>query len=441
MAPVSNRRLIPLPVPAGAGVLGVLGPLRDALSGAGPALLPHDDQQRPPAALRPDEPLDPDEDDPDDPTVAVVTTSGSTGHPKGALLTASALLASASATHDRLGGPGHWLLALRGHHVAGLQVLVRSLVARTVPTVLDLSAGFHPSAFVEAAAASVGGRRYCALVPTQLVRLLAAGGSAVEALAGFDAVLIGGAAAAPALLQQARVAGISVVTTYGMSETCGGCVYDQVPLAGVQARTTAQGRVWLAGPVLARGYRRTGAYPSHDAPTPPRDPSEQSEQSEQSQQSELDQLDERPFQLDAQGVRWFRTDDAGVVDPHGRLHVSGRLDDAVVTGGLTVAPAVVEAVLHELPGVLEAVVLGLPDPLWGHRVVAVLVLGSQAPAPTLDQVRAVVGARVEPAAAPRQVLVVDQLPLRGPGKPDRIELARLATAAASSGSGTDLGTL
>ncbi|HET9654274.1 MAG TPA: o-succinylbenzoate--CoA ligase [Kineosporiaceae bacterium] len=389
-----SRLLQTVVVPADLRVLALLPSLRAALSGGGPALLPVGTAGAAPALLRPDTPLADGEDDPDDPTVAVLATSGSTGDPKGALLPASALLASASATHDRLGGPGRWLLALPAHHVAGLQVLVRSLVTGTVPTVLDLGDGFDPGAFAEAAAQVRGPRRYTALVPTQVRRLLDAGGRPLAALAGFDAVLVGGAATTAGLRAEAEAAGVRVVTTYGMSETCGGCVYDGVPLDGVRVELDPpDGRVRLGGPTVARGYRGghgpADAFTAHD------------------------------------GVRWFRSDDLGTLDG-GRLEVLGRADDLVVTGGLKVAPGPVEAALLRLPGVVEAVVVGIEDEEWGQRVVAAVVVRPGEPAPTLVAVRSAVRAEVAAHAAPRQLLVLDRLPLRGPGKPDRAEIARLA---------------
>ena len=401
-----TRRLAPLAVPRGPDVLHVLPALRAALRGDGPALLPHAEGTAPPSALRPGEPLTADEDDDADPTVAVLATSGSTGRPKGALLTASALLASASATHDRLGGPGRWLLALPAAHVAGLQVLLRSMITGTEPGVVDLSNGFDPAAFTVAARALPGGRRYTALVPTQLRRLLDTGRAARAALAGFDAVLVGGAATAGALLAEARTAGVAVVTTYGMSETCGGCVYDGVPLGGVRVEVdAADGRVRLGGPVVARGYRH--GLPGLPGGTVPNG----------------------AFTTDPAGTRWFRTDDAGRLGPDGVLEVLGRLDDVIVTGGVKVAPGAVEAAILHLPEVREVVVVGVPDAEWGERVVAVVVPAPGLPEPTLDGVRAAVGERLDRQAAPRQLLLVDRLPLRGPGKPDRARLRALASGA------------
>ena len=173
-------------------------------------------------------------------TDLILRTSGSTtGTGRLIAMSAAALMASARATHARLGGPGTWLLPLPAHHVAGLQILIRSLEAGTEPVVVDTSAGFSPTALAEAlrsARRSTGvavSRLYVSLVPTQLVRVLQ-DPQARRALAGADAVLLGGAAADPALLARARGAGVTVVTTYGMSETGGGCVYNGRPLEGVE---------------------------------------------------------------------------------------------------------------------------------------------------------------------------------------------------------------
>ncbi|HJX44158.1 MAG TPA: AMP-binding protein, partial [Geodermatophilus sp.] len=320
------RQLTVLPAPeAPDDVLHtVLPAVRAALDGAAPlAVLPAG-----PAAgaarevLAPDEPLE-------DGADLVVVTSGSTGAARGVLLPASALRASATATLERLGGPGTWLLALPVSAVAGLQVLVRSALAGTVPTVL---APGEPLA--DAVARLPAGRRYTALVPTQLRRRLDAEPDALRAL---DAVLVGGAAADPALLARAREAGVAVVTTYGMTETSGGCVYDGVPLDGVRVRVD-DGGIAVSGPVLALGYRR--------------DP-------------------EGTAAAFAGGE--FRTRDAGTVDAHGRLTVTGRLDDVVVTGGVNVAPQAVEGALRAHPDVDDAVVFGRPDDEWGQRVVAAVV--------------------------------------------------------------------
>ncbi len=401
---MSPRVVLPVPVGTPQATQAFLPQLRAAMAGSGPPVLPYAAGSAPPTRLRPGKPLSDDEDDARDPTAVLVATSGSTGTAKAVLLPASALLASASATHDRLGGPGRWLLALPAHHVAGLQVLVRSAIAGTVPVVQDIRAGFDPDDFARAAGEVDARRRYTALVPTQLGRIMDAGGAALAALVRFDAVLVGGAAAGDLLLEGASAAGVRVVTTYGMTETCGGCVYEGRPLDGVRVALEVDGRIRVAGPVLARGYRDAGVHEADAGP-----PS--------------------PFETDVDGVRWYRTDDAGAwVGPGGQevLAVHGRLDDVIVTGGLKVAPAPVEAALLALPEVAEAVVVATADAEWGQRVVAALVLRPGASAPSLARVRAHVAAAVTPHAAPRALLVLDHLPSHGPGKPDRSAIAELA---------------
>ncbi len=314
----------------------------------------------------------------------VVSTSGTTGVPKGAMLTASALTASAEATHARLGGPGQWLLALPAYHIAGLQVLVRSLIAGTTP--VTLLPGFDTAELPTAVAALGAGRRYASLVAAQLDKALA-DAAAVAALAELDAVLIGGGPIPSGLAERASQAGVSVVRTYGMSETAGGCVYDGVPLDGVRVRIDTGGRILLGGSTLAKGYRN------------PPDPD--------------------PFAEPG----WFRTDDVGAVDDCGVLTVLGRVDDAISTGGLTVMPHLVESALAAHPAVADCAVFGVADERLGQRVVAAVVVAAGAVAPTLAELRSHVAQTLDPTAAPREVHIVDELPRRGIGKLDRRELA------------------
>jgi O-succinylbenzoic acid--CoA ligase len=323
------------------------------------------------SVLRPEEPLETGAD-------LVVVTSGSTGGGRGVLLSAAALRASASATLDRLGGPGHWLLALPVSAIAGLQVLCRSVLADVAPTTLARD---------EPLAAAVGrmpaGRRYTALVPTQLRRFLDAEPAALRA---FDAVLVGGAATDPALLDRARTEDVRVVTTYGMTETAGGCVYDGRPLDGVRVRVP-DGGIEVAGPTLALGYR-------------------------------LDPAATRA----AFSEGWFATRDAGTVGADGRLTVHGRLDDVLVSGGVNVAPAAVEAALREHPDVADAVVFGRPDEEWGQRVVAAVVPANGS-VPGLADLRAFVAGRLGAPSAPRELHLLDEVPTLHTGKPDRRRVA------------------
>jgi O-succinylbenzoic acid--CoA ligase len=328
--------------------------------------------------------------DVDDDVAVIVSTSGTTGVPKGAMLTARALIASASATHDRLSGPGTWLLALPAYHIAGLQVMVRSFLAGTVPVAIDPS--FDVAELPSAIEALGTGPRYASLVAVQLAKALG-DKAATAALAELDAVLIGGGPMPATIANAAAAAGIRVVRTYGMSETAGGCVYDGVPLDGVRVRLD-EGRVVLGGDTVAKGYRH------------PTDP---------------DPFAERG---------WFRTDDVGALDDSGVLRILGRADDAIGTGGLTVLPQLVEAALATHPAITDCAVFGVSDERLGQRVATALVVTPGAEAPTVAELRAHVEQTLHATAAPREVHVVDELPRRGIGKLDRRELtARFDTGA------------
>ena len=372
-----------LAVPAGSAVRTLLPALERVLSGRDSALLPVPAGAAVPSALRVG-------DDIDDDVALVVTTSGTTGAPKGALLSAAALTASASATQHRLGGPGRWLLALSPHHIAGVQVLVRSLLAGTVPVELDVSTGFDITELPSAVEQLGPGRRYTSLVAAQLAKALT-DPAATAALASLDAVLIGGGPASRPIMNAAAAAGISVICTYGMSETAGGCVYDGVPLGGVRLRVDPDGRIVIGGATLAKGYRN------------PSDPD--------------------PFAEPG----WFRTEDLGTMDDSGVLMVLGRADEAISTGGLTVLPQPVEAALATHPAVADCAVFGLDDDRLGQRVVAAVVVADGYTAPTLDALREHVAATLDATAAPRELHIVDSLPRRGIGKVDRAALVRRFT--------------
>ena len=322
----------------------------------------------------------------------VVRTSGSSGPARAVALSPAALLASATASERRLGGPAAWVLALPVSFIAGLQVLVRSLLAGSTPVLLGDHDGDWQSALAaaEKAAGEAGAQRRCtALVPTQLHRLASNG--RLSELADFDTVLVGGAGVDAELLADARAAGVRVVTTYGMTETCGGCVYDGEPLDGTAVRVASDGRVHLAGPCLFDGY------PDEPAAT---------------------------AEVHVDG--WLRTQDLGRIDDDGRLHVFGRVDDVVVTGGVNVALPAVEQALRSHPRVADVAAVGVADAEWGARIVA--VVQSDGGLPTLDELRDHVAESLPRTWAPRGLTLVDQLPLLSNGKPDRVAAVRLARA-------------
>lgn len=407
-----TRDLQILTVPAGLAVAEVFPALTDVLADRGPAVLPVPAADPARTRLlvdsqRPGKPIDPR-------VALVVSTSGSTGTPKGAMLSASALGASAAATDRFLGGPGRWLLALPGHHIAGLQVMLRSLRSGYAPTVMDVTGGFDPDALPAAVEAARAGapRVYTSLIPGQLAKVLDEGSpEAVAALARLDAILLGGAAAAPQLLARAAVAGIRVVRTYGMSETAGGCVYDGAPLEGVEVRiedddnagadiepgsgasggvgpgsvSSGTGRVWLAGPQVALGYRNAPGHPA----------------------------------FGREG--WFRTDDAGRINEDGRLSILGRLDDAISVGGLTLLPQTVEDALRRHAAVVDVVVVGIPDARLGAKPVAAVTLRSPT---SSDALRAHVTSLLGEHSSPAAVTVLAELPTLPGGKVDRRAVAR-----------------
>jgi o-succinylbenzoate---CoA ligase len=402
---MSGRPLHALLLPPAAGAGRLLGALAAALDGTGPAILPLDPALPParvadllhaftPATVETQDGAlrwRPDDSRPAAPgpvadlpegTAVVIATSGSTGEPKGVQLSAAALRASAQASLDRIGaGPGaRWLCPLPTSHIAGLGVLVRSLICGTTPVVVDQ---LDPSQRNLAAF----GCGYTSLVPTQLRRLLDAGAG----VSAFGAILLGGAAIPSGLLAGARAAGARVITTYGMSETCGGCVYNGLPLDGVRLRTTPEARIQIRGPVLFSGYRNrpglTGQALGEDG--------------------------------------WFTTSDLGEISEAGRLSVRGRADEMINTGGHKVSPTEIAAILETCPTVREAVVFGEPDSQYGQRVTAAVVPARLATPPRLDELRAAVRKRLPAYAAPRALLVIPTMPLLPSGKPDLAKLRGL----------------
>jgi O-succinylbenzoic acid--coA ligase len=374
----------------------------------------------------------------------VLRTSGSTtGTGKLVGVSMDALVASARATHKRLGGPGIWVLALPAYHAAGVQVLVRAAVAGTRVFNAYKEGGFDPQHLAQVidaacAAADDSGRAcpvYTSLVPTQLRRGLD-DEQLRDALARLDAVLIGGAAADAQLLEQAKAAGIKVVTTYGMSETCGGCVYDGQPLPGVSMDVDqVTGAIWLSGPMLATGYlgdeelTRRCFVSRPQAGEGTRDAGETASAAESVEAGAGGPDAGSDAGAGEPARRWFITSDRGhIVD--GRLQVLGRLDDVIISGGIKVEPGPIEALLALNPLVSECAVVGLPDLQWGQVVTAVVVpasmtgLGRVDEGAILAQIRVYLEQKLSGAQCPKQVLLADALPYKGIGKVDRRALAQ-----------------
>ncbi|HTT50183.1 MAG TPA: AMP-binding protein [Streptosporangiaceae bacterium] len=396
---MTSRPLHAVLLPAAAQAGRLLEVLAAALDGTGPAVLPVDPRLPPGRvaallrALGPGTLETPDGTERLAPgpapalapgTAVVIATSGSTGEPKGAELSAAALRHSAGASLGRLGArPGErWLSCLPPSHISGLQVFVRSLLAGTEPVTVPRLG--------QAAAVAGAGCQYVSLVPTQVRHLLDEPGGPA-ALALFRGILLGGAAVPGGLLARARAAGARVVTTYGMTETCGGCVYDGWPLDGVSVRAGPDGRIQLAGPVLFSGYRG------------------------------------RPdLTAAAMDGPWFVTSDLGRLDGSGRLAVRGRADGMINTGGEKVAADDVVAVLAGCPGVRDVAVTGRPDAEWGELVTAVVVPADPADPPALARLRAAARGKLPDFAAPRALVLVPAIPLLRSGKPDLQALRRLA---------------
>lgn len=382
-----------------------------------------------------------------EPIALVVGTSGSTGTPKRTALTARALAASAAATERFFGSnsdaASQWLLVLPAHYIAGAQVLARSVLAGTAPVIARSviePVHFSPEVFLQAVERMSSARRFISLVPTQLHKLLESadanphlGAEIHEALSSFTGILLGGAPASADLLAAATALELNTVTTYGSAETAGGCVYsgsvlpgvrvELVPEAGMPAvpdiegkpaneESVQVGRIWISGAHLASGYIGDAARTAEH------------------------------FFTAADGTRWYRTDDYGLLAPDSnkncseqRLQVLGRSDDVLISGGVKISARAVATVLEEHPAVREACVVGLPDARWGTAIAAAVTLvpsAGAAAAPTENRpalneelcalLRARCAEKLGAPAAPKQLSILPDFPLTSTGKPDRAEI-------------------
>ena len=295
----------------------------------------------------------------------VIATSGTTGSPKGVVLTHEALDHAADASIDRLGcGAGDtWLACLPLHHIGGLSVVTRawrSAAALVVHPRFDATA-------VELAADA--GATHVSLVSTAMARIDPT---------RFAAILLGGSA-----IPMERPA--NCVATYGMSESAGGVVYDGLPLGGVDTRIDPDGTIAIRSPTLLRCYR-DGTDPKSVG-------------------------------------GWYRTGDLGLIDDAGSLTVHGRADDVIITGGENVWPEPIEAILRAHPLIADVAVIGEPDPEWGSRVVAVIVAVDPVAVPTLDDIRDQTRDLFPAPWIPKSVRIVDRLPRTALGKLRRRDVA------------------
>jgi len=360
--------------------LELMALVREALTAHGDAVMPIDAATAPPGGDVPRR------------VAVVIETSGSTDAPKRVMLSTDALLASAAASADALGGPGQWLLALPTHYVAGLQVLVRAIAAETTPVVLP-HGHVEPHDFAAYAETMTEPLRYVSLVPVQLARLLEAAHGDPRVLAvlrRFTAILVGGQAIRPEIMARAAGLGLRVVRTYGSSETSGGCVYNGIPIGNTRVRVV-DGQLEISGAVLAEGYLD--------------DPHRTAERF-----------------VEVHGVRWYATGDLGEVDPEtGEVRVLGRADNVIISGGVKVSLDAVEAIVRTLPGLTDAVVLSAEDSEWG-QVPVVVCAGGQAPV-RLPEIADAVAVVLGRPARPARFVLAPSMPMLASGKPDRRALA------------------
>jgi O-succinylbenzoic acid--CoA ligase len=322
----------------------------------------------------------------------IVETSGSSGKPKRVTLSREAILASANAAQLRLGGPGQWLLALPINFVAGANVLIRSLVADTQPVLMNTSVPFTAEAFARSASLMSASRRYTSLVPTQLARLAAAiedpfspsgkNDFLLAQLRKFDAILVGGQAPQDGVIRQLTELGVKIIVTYGMTETCGGCVYDGVPLDGVKLDLVGN-RIQISGKVLAAEI--------------------------------VDESGSQPIGQE------FITNDLGELDAEGRLNILGRIDRVIVSGGLKISLDRVEELARAVPGVAELAATAIADQQWGQRV-GIVYLGSPEVA---DEIALALANDLGPAGKPVRVVRTDGVPKLPSGKHDLLAINRL----------------
>jgi O-succinylbenzoic acid--CoA ligase len=301
-------------------------------------------------------------------TAVVVGTSGSSGDSKEVALSAAALIASARASNTFIGAKAGdtWSLLLPLTHIAAVNVIVRSMELGTLPIDLKEFKDEYPKV------------NFTAIVPTQLFRALNGDDRLLRHLQNADAVLVGGAALSPGLRHQAESQLIKIITTYGMTESCGGCVYDGEALTGVEIKIV-HGKINLRGTVLASSYLNSS------------------------------------WDLD---VGWFETSDLGEIIA-GKLVVYGRADDVIISGGENISLSAIEnALTQEFPQ-LQCAAFSIEDPQWG-QVLQLAIVGDF----DSEKVFQVLETSLGSIAKPKNIYRVNSLPLLGIGKIDRKTLAK-----------------
>jgi O-succinylbenzoic acid--CoA ligase len=336
----------------------------------------------------------------DDDTAVLIETSGSGSAPKRVALSAVALMANARASLGRLGGSGTWVLALPVHFIGGLQVLVRSLDSDTEPILLTRES-FNTAALIDVLSVRPEHERlYMSVVPVQLGRIVEHvehDPAALAIVCRLSAILVGGQRTSPSLLARARALGLPVVTTYGATETAGGCVYDGLPLSDVKIHVRPDGRIEIGGSILATEFIG--------------DP----------------MMTTQRFTA-AEGVRWYLSDDMGEFR-EGSLTVQGRSDRVLISGGIKVNLELVEEVTESIRECAYAIAVSVADEEWGERVGLVVELNPEEttadPRSLAELIKAIVRDELGVAATPREVRLVEKLPRLSSGKPDRLVCAAL----------------
>ncbi|MFM1965658.1 MAG: hypothetical protein RL134_1383 [Actinomycetota bacterium] len=380
--------------PGPEGIAATRAALMARMEGSGPpfALIPQPSRhvtaeyaQMVRTCVRPDEPVE------DADTALVAATSGSTGAPRGVLVTRANLRAAVEASWQHIAGLREcsWVLALPVTSIGGFGAIVRAYLADTTLHSLASVGGASPFRVEDLLALRIDEPFAISLVPTQLADILDSPAGTAW-LAAATTVLVGAAATPDSLAARARDSGIPLVTTYGMTETTGGCVYDGIPLPGVRIDLGQDSRIEVVGPQIAAGYR---GLPDATAES-----------------------------FSGTGTeRRFRTADHGTWDD-GRLRIMGRVDDVVTVRGVNVAVGAVEAVVRSELGVRDAAVVAAPDDRQGYRLVAFVVMQDTA---GLTAIAPLVVERLGGAARP-EVVPVDSLPMLPSGKIDRLALRALA---------------